>query len=224
MLILIDASEAEPMDTQDSQTPLEVSASNKLDPDTWKFANVNKLDECGFSPLHYAAASGKDVENLLGSGANVELCDKLSNTALHWAMLGGCVSAISALVQHGANINKQNNDGETPLHFAAGITSPASADCVQYLLQAGADPNIASTNGHTPLHYAACSGNVGVVRKLIEGGAHPNCEDTEGETPLHVAASELNGRGVIRALLAAGANINARNSDGEVCCNICTAC
>ena len=50
------------------------------------------------------------------------------------------------LVEHGASLSVQNQDGDTALHIAA---SHHMGDVVRYLLGAGASPN-AVNNGRAP--------------------------------------------------------------------------
>ena len=57
-----------------------------------------------------------------------------------------------ALLEAGADLHAQNNDGKTILHFAAGNNE--SAAVIAALLEAGADLHARDAGGKTPLHWA----------------------------------------------------------------------
>ena len=59
---------------------------------------------------------------------------------------------VELLVSRGADIEAQNNDGETPLHIMA---RRRRLGCVVMLLSVGANVNAQSSDGSTPLHHAA---------------------------------------------------------------------
>lgn len=59
-----------------------------------------------------------------------------------------CISVLELLHSLGADINKQNYDGQTPLHLA---TRSPNGKTINKLLELGADPNIVDSNGETPL-------------------------------------------------------------------------
>ena len=59
---------------------------------------------------------------------------------------------VELLVNRGADIEAQNNDGETPLHIMA---RRRRLGCVVMLLSVGANVNAQSSDGSTPLHHAA---------------------------------------------------------------------
>ena len=78
--------------------------------------------------------------------------------------------------------NARNNNGRTPMHYAAQGDAPAH---VAALANAGADPNAPdSRGGWTPLHLAAWFGKTpAVVAALLSAGADPAARDKAGKTP-----------------------------------------
>ena len=78
--------------------------------------------------------------------------------------------------------NARNNNGRTPMHYAAQGEEPAF---VAALAKAGADPNAGdSSGGWTPLHLAAWFGKTpAVVAALLAAGADPAVRDKAGKTP-----------------------------------------
>lgn len=61
---------------------------------------------------------------------------------------------IKLFLEHGANINSKNKDGETPLHIMAQHRS--SYDCLELLIAEGANVDAQDNNGWTPLMKAVC--------------------------------------------------------------------
>ena len=125
------------------------------------------------------------------------------------------------LLQAGGKPSVQDEDGNTPLHFAADASSPRLAKddsiaAIRVLLRYQAEPDRANRNGETALHLAARSHDqAGGVAALLDAGASPNRADRRGDTPLHAALGPHRGvSGVVGALLDGGANPEAVNADG----------
>ncbi len=79
------------------------------------------------------------------------------------------------LLQHDANPNIRDNDGNTPLHIAAQIGFLEAADWLRIV---NADLNARNNRGETPLILAVQQRNAPMVRQLIEAGANPNIADS----------------------------------------------
>ena len=81
----------------------------------------------------------------------------------------------------GLDVNKQDDAGITPLHFAA---RAREAQWVEALLAIeGINATLADTNGMTALHYACAAGTHTIIRRLLEAGIDPNAKDTRDRTP-----------------------------------------
>ncbi|KAH9991577.1 ankyrin repeat-containing domain protein [Russula vinacea] len=72
------------------------------------------------------------------------------------------------LVERGADVAAQNEDGETPLHLAS---QEGQVEAVCMLLQHGADVNAQNKNGLTPFRLALQGGLEEVTRVLLQHGA-----------------------------------------------------
>lgn len=103
------------------------------------------------------------------------------------AVIRDDLSSVSTLLKNGADPNRSNELGNTPLHF---VRSHAVASI---LIASGADVNARSTNGNTPLHAATAFGSFDVVKTLVANGADVNIKNVDGFSPLHWAVSELVG-------------------------------
>jgi len=101
-------------------------------------ANVNMRNKNGQTPLHLASQSflPSSLVRLLTFGADVDAQDDDNMTPLHvaissfprsqhqyppgvWSDENHKVSVISVLLKHGANLQVQDNKGETPSQVAA---------------------------------------------------------------------------------------------------------
>ncbi|MEY4641550.1 MAG: Phosphocholine transferase AnkX [Pseudomonadota bacterium] len=114
-------------------------------------------------------------------------------------------AAARALISGGAEVNRPEPDGTTPLLWAV---YNSSLELVQALLAAGADPNLPNTLDLTPLLQASRNGDAGMITALLAGGAHLN--DRHGSTePALLAAARSGKVEAVEVLLDAGADPNA---------------
>jgi hypothetical protein len=131
-----------------------------------------------------------------------------------WTMMiassNGHVEVVNALIATGADVNKVDNDGVTPISLAS---YKGHLEVVQALIAAGADVNKVDDNGYTPMYCASYKGHLEVVQVLIAAGADVNKADDNGYTPMY-CASQKGHLEVVQALIAAGADVNKANNNG----------
>lgn len=102
------------------------------------------------------------------------------------AAQAGQLGVATLLVQRGANINVQEQWGETALFCAAII---GHEEMAAFLLSEGAQANIGNDMGLTPLLIAAKAGHMGLVRRLVQHMAGQGLDDThDGWSALYHAA------------------------------------
>jgi len=130
-------------------------------------------------------------------GIQVDIRNHAGETPLMMAALKAEVDAASALVAHGAAVQK---DGWSPLHYAA---TGGSAAIVRLLLSKGAALEARSPNGSTPLMMAARYGNEEAVDALLAAGADRSAKNDLGMDAAAFAASA--GRDRLAARLKPGA-------------------
>src|SRR5688500_16261511 len=128
------------------------------------------------------------LQQLVQSGADVNLAQGDGMTALHWAAEHGDSAMAATLLRSRANVKATTRIGDyTPLHVAA---RNGSAAVVRMLLAAGSDARAVTSSGATSLHFAAGAGSAGAVSELLAKGADPNAKEKEdGQTALIFAAS-----------------------------------
>lgn len=161
----------------------------------------------GDTALHVAAA-GYRVEiakALLAAGADVAAAmNRRRSQPLHYAA-DGCssspawnpqrqVAMIQLLIESGADVHAQDQNGATPLHRAVRTRCAAA---VKFLLDAGADATVKNKPGSTPFHLAVQNTGRGgsgdesaraaqqeIIRLFLERGVSPKVKDTNGKSVL----------------------------------------
>ena len=89
------------------------------------------------------------------------------------------------LIDGGANLNRRNDKGETPLNFAI---NARFNDFAEVLIEKGADLRLPGNYGEEPLHKAARQGAGRIVRSLLEKNVPINVLSNNYHwTPLHYA-------------------------------------
>ncbi|KAK1263757.1 Potassium channel KOR1 [Acorus gramineus] len=142
-----------------------------------------------------------------------ELALKVNSAAYH-----GDLNHLKGLVRAGADPNKTDYDGRTPLHLAA---SRGYEDVCLFLIQEGVTINSSDKFGNTPVLEAIENGHDRIASLLVKKGASlsiedagsrlcsaiargdsdflkrvltfgidPNAKDYDHRTPLHIAAAE----------------------------------
>ncbi|XP_048250878.1 serine/threonine-protein phosphatase 6 regulatory ankyrin repeat subunit B-like isoform X2 [Haliotis rufescens] len=194
-------------------------------------ADVNVQDKDGNTPLMMAAMTGWDrrISPLLKAGADVTSKNKLGKTALHLVskhqhpLFGDSAShkSVTELIAAGADINVQDEDGNTPLMMAA-----MTGWDISPLLTAGADVTTKNGLGETALHLVREKKNYLCINKpinegqsnakqLIAAGADVNAQDEDGNTPLHTCVKNNDYRSVKALLSVLRSDVNITNRNGK---------
>ncbi|KAI8519322.1 Ankyrin repeat domain-containing protein 6, partial [Branchiostoma belcheri] len=160
-------------------------------------------------------------------------------TALHRAVVGGHVEVVQALIEEGASVDRQDQNGNTPLHEAAWN---GYSRTVELLIKARANIHaknepvmkasqdviyvcvyltwmMCSQNGFTPLHHAVQNGHSQSCRMLLMGGCWPDAKNNYGDTALHLAIKYGHVTST-RILLSARCDVHQRNKDGRTALHI----
>ncbi|KAM3292808.1 hypothetical protein ACQJBY_036454 [Aegilops geniculata] len=112
-------------------------------------------------------------------------------------------------LDHGADTEKLNSEGYTPLHFA---TNQGYVDIVELLLSKGANPDGLS-HGGTALHVAANNGHDDIVKVLLDHHADHKIALSGTDSTALVIATAVCSLKCVKLLLEAGAGVDGIGKD-----------
>ncbi|MCO5586251.1 hypothetical protein L7F22_040190 [Adiantum nelumboides] len=126
----------------------------------------------------------------------------------HLAACEGHTECLSLLINKGADVNRKDNFGVTPLFDALRAGQDSTA---QILVESGAKTHLEDAG--IELCRAAASGDIPYLSRLVKYGVDPNASDYGDRTPLHVAAAEGNTEAAA-VLVREGADVLAKDRRG----------
>ncbi|MEW5315647.1 MAG: hypothetical protein WDW38_007060 [Sanguina aurantia] len=155
-------------------------------------AAVNSTDHTGQTALHWSSVRGSlpVVETLLRHNADYEQRDNRGYTAAHVAAQYGQTSVLYHLaLKWAVDVDTQDSDGRTPLHWAA---YKGYADTIRLLVVLDARYSLPDREGCTPLHWAAIKGHGEACTVLLQGGSNSvlSAKDVTGATPVQLATDK----------------------------------
>uniref|UniRef100_W5NHP1 Uncharacterized protein n=1 Tax=Lepisosteus oculatus TaxID=7918 RepID=W5NHP1_LEPOC len=126
----------------------------------------------GSTVLHTAAYFGDRnlIDVLLALQVDVNLLDYKGATPLHRSR---DAETIQFLIDRGADINRKDDDGNTPIHVVC-YGEPGkdtNLDCVRLLLSHTTKPPKPNKKGLFPIHCAAIQGRTDVIKLLMQFGS-----------------------------------------------------
>jgi quinoprotein dehydrogenase-associated probable ABC transporter substrate-binding protein len=160
------------------------------------YINVVQSNPQPEQALHETATL-KALKQQLAAGAD-------PTAELNDAVIADDPDRVKYLVGHGANINKQDSQGYTPLTSAA---RQRYTDLVKLLLSLKVDPNTPDADNMTPLLEAIIRDDAPTAKLLLAHGAYMEQAGPQGYTPLAFAIEERSYE-TAKALIDAGANAN----------------
>ena len=112
-------------------------------------------DTSGWTPLHHCSYYGTSTDimkRLIDEGADIEACDVLGASLVHYAAQRNNAECLRFLISCGANLNKLDSVGDSALYYAIQVNSYQT---LQLLLEYHADCSLKNKTGESLLHFAA---------------------------------------------------------------------
>ena len=172
-------------------------------------ANINAVDDDGWSSLMSAASVGNDdiVHLLIDSGADVNLVNNEGKTALD---LADDEVTRKTILDAGGKSGKENTSNSSNNKTSDIFAAVSSGDLllVKELLDSGVDIDVQDSKDYTPLLLALRDYHPKIAEYLIRNGANLELQNDNDSTPLAIASF----RGyldIVELLIDSGANVNA---------------
>lgn len=182
-------------------------------------ADTNLSNVDGFSPILFATFAEENfleaVALLQGAGSSINCKNQTGQTIVMLAIQNGKTSEdLEMLVNCGADWKSTDNEGTSPLHYAAQY---GNYEALTYILSLNVDVNLKNNYGRTPLlllahaetNFHAC------LNVLLENGADVNAVDVNGENLVHKCALERSNSNEIEMVLESGGNWRSTNAFGD---------
>ncbi|CAG4946867.1 unnamed protein product [Parnassius apollo] len=201
--------------------------------------SLNAIDLEGNSVFHYAAASNKEIINILASktSSSLNYYNKQGYTPLHMACLANAPDCVRALLLAGADVNLSAAKRSQPPNALPGIVCDIvqdkhpklyqqdmkhggtplhwaiSREVIEALVDKNCDINALNFDGLTALHVMVLRGRLECAIALLSRGAEHSIGDKEGNTSLHLSVKQTN-ISIVQALIVFGADLEAKNNAG----------
>jgi len=177
--------------------------------------------------LSQACAKGdlKQAKTLLKKGADVngiiiayirnkktKKLERLESSILIETIKNLQKELIKYLILKGADVNKSNSKGVTPLMFAI-MYFPQDMTIIEYLINHQADIEVKDKSGNTPLTGAIGARRNKALKVLLKHGADINAPNKKGYTPIMLAVASNNAE-IFKLLMKKGANLMKKHPRG----------
>ncbi|MCX5924811.1 MAG: ankyrin repeat domain-containing protein, partial [Candidatus Dependentiae bacterium] len=183
-----------------------------------KLDNVNVNSQRaigGVTPLMIASHCGnhEQVDLFLKNGANMYLLEDDNFNAPLIAAQEGRREAIQKFLDHGFDINCQNNPRKLSLLMTA--CEHGHKKLVDYLLKLNANVHLVDNNNVNALMYASEKNNIEIIQKLITYGSPINSQNKSGNTALLIATAAKHSE-TIQLLLEEGADLTITLHNSQI--------
>ncbi|KAG1712158.1 Serine/threonine-protein phosphatase 6 regulatory ankyrin repeat subunit A [Nymphon striatum] len=169
-------------------------------------------DKHGYTPYQGSEVCTEALLNHYGKHL-VNVCDRKGRTLAHAATACENTDCLNLLIKNGADINKQDEAGLTPLMLAA---KNGNVPVIELLLDYKAKISLSDNDENTALHYACLSKQeIGALAllKRIDNPEILNLSNIDLKTCLHISARQAM-VATTKTLLIKGANVLAIDCQG----------
>jgi len=174
-----------------------------------------EVNEKGF----FKAIAKEDVlsvNGFLNAGIDPNSKNEKGETALTYALENHETDKIIKVLLRKADINLQDDLGNSPLHLAI---EKNKEKIIDFLLKNDVKVNTTGRQGTvkniSPLYAAVLRRREDLVKKLVKEKADPNIADSEGSFPLIDAVFQKAANPeIVKMLLENDAEVNKKNADG----------
>ncbi|XP_071098527.1 uncharacterized protein [Haliotis cracherodii] len=161
-----------------------------------KRANPSLTGDDNGTLLHAASRGGNiDIVRHVIADFDINTRGWKGHTPLMLAVCGGHTDVVDFLVDHGADVNMMDNDGDGLLHLAC---EEGNLKMVKHVISYS-DINLRDNFGWTPLSMAAVEGKFAVFKYLKGLGADLTLKDRAGDD-VYTQALQGGCRGIIKEL------------------------
>lgn len=113
--------------------------------------------------------------------------DEYGRDALINSVIANDIGKVKNLIENKANINIQDDNGWSPLHFAA---QEFNEEMISFLLNNNANPNLKDANGNTPLSTALFNSkgiDTNIFNEFLKYGGDPELKNNYGVSAIDLA-------------------------------------
>lgn len=181
-------------------------------------ANYLLADMNGITPAMYICNSNDETlfDHFLNIIPDINMAlnpDK--DTALHITVRSGVRCRVLKVLKRRPNVNRQNKEGDTPVHLAVSVTRHR---LLEDLVEHGGDINAHCNFKLTPLHLVGKTGCTDVLFSVLKCNPNLNQPDLNGHTPLMFLLKFHYGQiHLITALIDHGADPTITDTFGYNC-------
>ena len=203
------------LDTQFIDTVIDVYSYNLVQLQWWLSVDWNSYSARGTRdistefPFHVLGLSAyyghfAVLKRLLNSGCDINATlSPLTFTALHMAVFGRQDNMAAWLIEHGANLEAESSEGETPLLNGC---FQDNINILKVLVEYGAVTNVSDLSGSTAFLRSVEHSSTAQVGFLLENGAKIADRNEFDEDALHIATS-VRSLDKLKLLLDHGASV-----------------